>query len=262
MKEERQNINDLYSYMEFDKHIQNSWKSTILDKNEWINFQDEENTTHSLLLYRKGNHTAFSNLFESYYSSNSNRSFAPMGNANWYIPYKDPVDKLIGGYFSSQYWAEEDHQKFKGKRHDFYDELEPYVIDFINDVLKGDFIYSKRYDMHMTPLSVLLEQALIDRPKFLLSRLVGLDLDTQRDIWPCVYAPVIQKQDNISEEFLRLFTVRRSPYGDQLRYYISKFKYIHVQKIKQLVDGPLYNEYKLLEFFKHQMYYKNKMING
>jgi len=96
----------------------------------------------------------------------------------------------------------------------------------------------------------------------LLSRLVGLDLDTQRDIWSCVYAPVIQKQDNMSEEFLRLFTVRRSPYNDQLRYYISKFKYIHIQKIKELVDGPLYNEYKLLDFFKHQTYYKNKMING
>ena len=116
--------------------------------------------------------------------------------------------------------------------------------------------------MHMTPLSVLLEQALIDRPKFFLSRLVGLDLDTRRDIWPCVYKPVIQNQDNISEELIRLFTVRRSPYNDQLRHYISKFKYIHGQKIRELVNGPLYNEYKLLEFFKHQTYYKNKMTNG
>ena len=250
--------------MQFDENIQNSWKSEFeLEKSLWVNYQAEEDVTHSLLLYRKGNHSAFSNLFDIHYSSYSNRSFAPEGNVNWFIPYKDPVDKILGGYLSSEWWAQEKHKKkFKGKTNDYYNDLEPYLLNVVDEILKGDFAKSPIYDMHMTPLSITLENALTNRPKFLLSRLVGLNLDTRRDIWSGVYRPIIQRQDNITEELLQLFVNRRSPYSDRQKYYISKFKHIHTHKIRDLVHGPLYNEYKLVNFFEHHMYYKNKIYNG
>ena len=129
MTELRHSIHDLYDYLQFDKSIQNSWKTKLKERDVWINFNnnDGNDSTSSLLLYRKGNHDAFSQLFDRYYSEHSTRAFLSEGNLNWYIPYKDPVDKLLGGYLSSNDFEEFSHLfKAKGsEKPNIYKDLEP-----------------------------------------------------------------------------------------------------------------------------------------
>lgn len=273
MTELRHSIYDLYDYLQFDKSIQNSWKTKLKERDVWINFNNNDNgmnrilaidSSSSLLLYRKGNHHAFSTLFDRYYSEHSTRAFQPEGNLNWYIPYKDPVDKLLGGYLSSHNFTEFSHLfKAKGsEKPNVYKDLEPYLIKFVDKVLEGNVVKSSMYDMHMTPLSITLENALLERPAFLLSRLIGLNLDTRSNIWPCIYRPIVQHQDNITQDLIKTFVNRRSPYSEQKKYYLLKFKYDHAHKIRELVHGVLYNEYKLLDFFEHHMYIKDKFYNG
>ena len=262
---EQHNINDLYTYLQFDADIQASWKikplsNAFSERDKWLNFDDSSEDNHSLLLYRKGNHEAFSNLFSRYYADNSNTSFEPLGNSNWYIPYKDPVDKLLGGFLSSDNFAHEHHDKFKGTRHDFYNELEPLLLDFVNEVLRGGVVHTHMYDNHITPLSVILEKALIDKPQFRLSRLVGLNLDTRGHLYENIYRPIIQKH-GVTPEMFRLSMNRRSPYSENKKHYLNMFKYNHANVIKELVHGPLYNEYKLVNFFEHHIYMKAKFYN-
>jgi hypothetical protein len=261
------NINDLYTYLQFDDDIQASWKieplrNAFSERDKWLNFDDEGGkNNHSLLLYRKGNHEAFSNLFSRYYADNSNTSFKPLGKLNWYIPYKDPVDKLLGGFLSSDNFAHKHHDKFKGYRHDFYDELEPLLLDLVWEVLRGSVVQTDMYDNHITPLSVILEKALIDKPQFIVGRLVGLNLDTKDHLYQSLYSTIIKKH-GITPEILRLSMHRRSPYGGQKKHYLTMFKYNHADVIKELVHGPLYNEYKLVNFFEHHTYMKAKFYHG
>jgi hypothetical protein len=262
-------IKDLYEFLQFDNNIQDSWKNHKKyksgpyrhEKDSWINFDEDGANSHSLLLYRKGNHEAFKQLFSTYYSENSNTSFKPLGNVNWYIPYKDPVDKLLGGLLSSEYFNQKHHHKFVNIRHDFYKELEPILLQFVDEVLKTTIVQSHMYDNHITPLSVILENALIDKPQFLLGRLVGLNLDTQDQLYQEVYRIVIQKH-GMSEQIFQLALKRRSPYGENKKHYLTMFKYNHANKIKELVHGPLYNEYKLVNFFEHHRDMKAKFHNG
>ena len=259
---ELHNINDLYTYLQFDAGIQASWKTVpFKERDQWINFDVEGDSSHSLLLYRKGNHNAFMDLFSTYYAQYSNRSFKPLGNLNWYIPYKDPVDKLLGGLLSSEYFAQKHTHKFSKFRHDFYKELEPILLQFVDEVLKTNIVQSHIYDNHMAPLSVILENALIDKPKFLLGRLVGINLDTREGLYQCVYNPIVQKY-GMSEQMFRLALKRRSPYGANKKHYLTMFKYNHATLIKELVYGPLYNEYKLVNFFEHHQDIKAKFYNG
>ena len=107
------NIKDLYEFLQFDKGIQDGWHYGIWrgERDKWINFDlSVEGQTDSLLLYRKGNHEAFTNLFSRHYADNHNVSYEPRGNLNWYIPYKDPIDKLLGGFLSSENFAQKHGQ--------------------------------------------------------------------------------------------------------------------------------------------------------
>lgn len=273
MEHRLHNINDLYDYLQFDKGIHEHWKrAPFKERDHWVNYVESDKegwdinnkhvSTHSLLLYRKGNHQAFSQLFDNYFTGSSTRSYTPEGNLNWFIPYKDPVDKLLGGFLSSEYYAQKHHTKFKGVRRNFYKELEPILLQFVEAVLEGNIGTSHMYDNHLTPLSIILEQALIDKPKFLLGRLVGLNLDTRAGIWGNVYRPIVQKQNNITDEISRLFVARRSPYGEQQKHYLLRFKVDHAVKIRELAYGPLYNEYRLLDFFEHHQNYKESFYNG
>ena len=213
------------------------------------------------MLYRKGNHESFSKLFSRHYLENSNRSYEPLGNANWYVPYKDPVDKLLGGFLSTDYFAQKHNDLFHKDYSDLYEQIEPILLQFVDIVLSGKLPSSAIYDNHLTPLSIVLEKALIDNPQFRLSRLVGLNLDTKDSLYHAVYDPIIQKH-GMSQQIFQLALKRRSPYGGNKKHYLDMFKYNHAPKIKELVHGPLYNEYKLLNFFVHHMYYKEKFYNG
>ena len=258
------NIKDLYEFLQFDKGIQDGWHHGIRrgERDKWINFDlSVEGQTDSLLLYRKGNHEAFTNLFSRHYADNHNVSYEPRGNLNWYIPYKDPIDKLLGGFLSSENFGRKHHHKFVGMQGNFYNELEPLLLQFLNEVLGKSIIKSHMYDNHITPLSVTLENALIDKPQFLLNRLVGINLDVRDELYRCVYKPIIQRH-GMTEEIFRISMHRRSPYGGNKKHYLDMFKYYHANVMKELVQGPLYNEYKLLDFFIHHQHYKQEFYNG
>lgn len=260
-------INDLYEFLQFDKGIQDGWKieplrNAFSERDTWINFDlSVDGQTDSLLLYRKGNHEAFTNLFSRHYADNHNVSFKPLGNLNWYIPYKDPVDKLLGGFLSSEYFNKKHHHKFVGKRGNFYNELEPLLLQFVDEVLKTNIVQSHMYDNHITPLSVILENALIDKPQFMIGRLVGINLDLRDELYRNVYKPIIQRH-GMTEEIFQISMHRRSPYGANKKHYLTMFKYYHANVMKELVQGPLYNEYKLIDFFIHHQHDKQEFYNG
>ena len=268
-------LQNVFDVCGFDEDVQSLWDTAYLRKiwdnssgtvGRWINFEESESDkSHSLLLYPKGNHTLFKQMFYQYYKPKHSFSWAPQGNSNWYIPYKDPVNKLLGGFVSSEYFADKYSKDVKKPyTPDSYRFMQGAFDELVEKTLTGELMRDNNilFDSHLAPLSFIMQQALADRPNFMALRLFPLNLDTRNDLFSAIYINFIEQSPSTIIEQFKSASNQRSPYGSQKHFYIERYKSENYKKIDKLIKGPLKNEYKLLNFFAHHIYFKEKLDNG
>ena len=279
-------LNDLYNFLEFDHGIQQMWHSEMCVKENhkepplWYNFApvsdaqeyqslqgidlSELPNTDSLLSYHKGNHDMFRRIVKNFYLNATRETTTPYGKMNWYVPFKDPIDKLIGGYFSSEYYSDNHGEDVAAVSHkDHYSEMEVIMHEIVDATLSGSLHATRGlYDIHLTPLSIVIEDALAGRPLFYIGKLVGLDLTVGDYLNKYFYNYVLNANPTLAVNIFKTTHVRRSPYTHTKSHYLQMYKRLNPQKITELMNGPLYNEYKLYNYFIHQDYYKNIFYNG
>lgn len=279
---------ELYKFLGFDKGIYSAWHSKscnqISDQEEpiWYSYVmvdcpkkynalkeigfliSREPLTNSILIYRKGNHDMLKRVTDAYFSHATVKSNKPFGKQNWCVPFKDPIDKLLGGYLSSSHYNEHHSDNIKNySKTDHYNLIEPILLDVTNATLDGSMqMKSEMFDNHMLPLSMVLENAFQYVPEFNVGKLVGCNLEIKDELIANYYNFVLNSYESMPKEFYNMTNARRSPYTHQKAWYIQKFKLKHPQKVHQLSHGPLYNEYRLHEFFVHQEYYKRELLSG
>lgn len=280
---------DLYKFLEFDKNIYSAWHSALcnhtLRQEEpiWFSYVlvsepkqynelkesgfliSKVEMSNSMLIYRKGNHDMLTRVTDAYFKHATVKSNKPFGKQNWCIPFKDPIDKLLGGYLSSQHYNTHYAKDIKTlARTDHYNQIESILLDVVNATLDYSLHTSqqKLFDNHIMPLSMVLENALKNVPEFNIKKLVGCNLDIKDELISNYYNFVLNSYESMPQGFYNMTNVRRSPYTHQKAWYIQKLKLKHPKKMYELAHGPLYNEYRLHEFFVHQEYYKREFFNG
>ncbi len=232
-------------------------------KDRWINFlhSNNSNASNSILMYAKGNHSAFLDLFDKFYEHTN--TTAPTGNSFWFIPYKDPIDKLLGGYLCSSHWNENYSKRFASVKTNIYNEIEQVLDTMVDSVLDGSiFRNSPMMDRHISPLSLILRNALKENDVIKPSKICGLNLDDKTELKEKIYDHVFANNPNKAKNICDLILPNRSPYSKEQHYYVSKYKIHNPNKIKALATGPLKNEYILIEYFAHELANKKEMFDG
>jgi hypothetical protein len=281
-------LNKLYKFLEFDKNIFSTWhtdtcKKTIDqeepiwftyvmvgDPKEYNNlkesgfFVSQTQWTNSILMYRKGNHDMFTRVADAYFSHALVKSNKPLGKQNWCVPFKDPIDKLLGGYLSSSHYNDVHSKEVKQfAKTDHYNIIEPILLEVIDATLDGSLQQKHpMFDNHMLPLSLVLENAFQNSNEFDLGKLIGCNLEIKDELLANFYNFILNSYESMPNGFYNMTNARRSPYTHQKSWYIQKIKLKYPHKMYELAHGPLYNEYRLHEFFIHQEYYKHKFRNG
>ena len=222
-------------------------------KDRWINFEQSENkeNTNSILMYAKGNHSSLLEMFDKFYKHTNTTK--PEGNNNWFVPFKDPIDKLLGGYLCTDHWNENYKDKFvAGNRENMYEEMVKVLDDLVDSTLDGSlFRHSTMIDRHTTPLSLILRNSLKEYDVLDVSRLVGIDLDARTDLMEAVYSHMFYTNPDKGKQISMHAIPTRSPYSKNQHHYVRKYKIDNPDKMKALATGPLKNDYILNDFFVH-----------
>ena len=263
-------LDEFYLNLGIDFELLDKWDLSMFRasdnyhiKDRWLNFShsDDSNATNSILMYAKGNHSGFLELFDKFYEHTN--STAPEGNTFWHIPYKDPIDKLLGGYLCSAHWNEHHSKRFASTKTSMYNEIEEVLDTMVDSVLDGSiFRNSPMMDRHISPLSLILRNALIEYDVIRPVKISGLDLDDKTELKEKIYDHFFAKNPNKIKKICDLILPNRSPYSKEQHYYVSKYKINNPDKIKALATGPLKNDYILIEYFAHEIANKSEMFHG
>ena len=257
------NIYEFYDRLDIDLNWLDKWEDLTLrittQPYQWINFKElNKDTFSSLLLYSKGNHSLFLAMFEKFYADYHTIENKPFNGFSWYVPFKNPIDKLLGGFLCTSYFMSRYSNLFKEKKEDMYEELEPLLDNFVDSILNNHIFdsedppsKSKSLDNHIIPLTNVLKLALKEVDTFNSRVFVGIDLETRFNVYQHVFDHFVHTKPEKIKEIFEEANTRQSPYSVQQHFYIQKYRANFGNKITELSQGPLKNEFKLNNFLIH-----------
>lgn len=230
---------------------------------------------YSHMLYWKSGHSLVNQIFDGLYHELFD--FTKTRNAindTIVIPYKDPVEKFLSAYFTSNAFqgrsgktSTEIHKATRQVTHNDIEQLTERCYNsldtFVDKCLSngdatgmGKNTLSPHYledildhpepkvlfDMHFYPVHLLLYQAL--RNTTTPFKLLGLNLD--HDTEQFLYSDIIESKE-IPLQRKDMLLHRQSANNNFIKIVCQKWKCANLSKVDQLVQMFLLNDYKLIE---------------